>query len=151
MLRNIKPHEIHQGTLCTVLGHLVTSSVIPCQNNLCVITHARRDPAETHLDVTSSPAHISCGTTIRIPIAQLHISSSLIPSVLLVRNKFPSTSQRIQMRQRLMVPLLSVCASNIFAVRITDLQHVAWSHCDDYYTDPSRFEANNKLDGRNTF
>jgi len=39
MLRSTKPHEVHHGTICTVLGHLVTSSVIPCQNNPCVITH----------------------------------------------------------------------------------------------------------------
>jgi len=50
-----------------------------------------------------------------------------------------------------MVSLLSVSASNPFAVRIPDLQHVAWSHSDDYYTDPSRFEANTKLERRNTF
>ena len=50
-----------------------------------------------------------------------------------------------------MVALLSVSAANLFAVRITDLQHVAWSNSDDYYTDPSGFELNIKLENRGTF
>jgi hypothetical protein len=59
MLRSIKRHETHRG-----MYRSETSSVIPCY-------YTRRDPAETRLDVTSSPAHISCCNTIRIPIAQL--------------------------------------------------------------------------------
>ena len=44
MLRSVKPDEVHQGTFCTVLGHQVTSSVIPCYNTLCVITHDAMPP-----------------------------------------------------------------------------------------------------------
>jgi hypothetical protein len=113
-----------------------TSSDMQCnpyQNNLSVITH---DAIPLQLIWMSRLRQHTYHATPRFGFpSQLHISSPLPSPALLVRNKFPSTSRRIQMRQRLMAPLLCVSASNLFTVRITELQHVAWSHSDDYYTD----------------
>jgi hypothetical protein len=150
MLRSIKPHEINQGTVCTVLGLLVTSSVIPCQNNLCVTTHDAillkliwilrlRQHTYHAAPQFEFPSH-SC--TSRLPLFP--------PSSWFVISFLPPHREFKWGKDLWFLFSLSL-ASNPFAVRNTDLQHVAWSHGDDYYTDPSKFEANTKLESRNTF